>query len=357
MKFQKLSLMSAAAVLSTMVSAGAYTQPAPAPVIPTTVGNLDGMAFYVGGSLSTLGGFARNQSYTLGTAEAGPNNSGTAGYASDATVPVTPGTLTQYSATAVSSDITSTVNSLKFGGEGHLGAYFGVAEGFGLGIEAFGVTRTSFNPVSSVSFRDVGNSTSAITLSTGTPVVDDNANIVTTGLDISPKSLGYGFRVQPTVMLSDVFGMYASIGYGSQKWEGTLTNNEYFSITNQDSTYTASSEYASGITGIAGQAISKTFSGMNYGLGSVFNIDEVISVYTSVEVQQFSTYSKNAVAAPIAVTTIPTSVTAAIAVPSSATNMFTGGATSIVDAGSTATPSSIKLQLNTYSVGVDYAFA
>ena len=362
MKFQKLGLISAAAVLASMVSAGAYTHPAP--VVPTSVGNLDGLAFYVGGALSSLGGSARNQSFTTGSAAASANKTASTSLVAGSTYAVTPDALNAFSLTTTSSDITSTVNALKFGGEGHLGAYVGVTEGFGISLEAFGVTRTSFNPVSTVTVADVSTSTSSaltapVSATTGTSTAGSNpvGNTVTTGLDISPKSMGYGFRVQPTVMLSDDYGVYASVGYGSQKWEGTLTNSEFFQITNQYNANTATSAYASGTTGSAGQAISKTLKGMNYGVGSIFNIDETISVYSAVEVQKFSTYSVNAVGSTVASTTIPTTATAQVGASTAVQTMFTGGATSIVDAGTTATPSAIKLQLNTYSVGIDYTFA
>lgn len=361
MKLHKLGLISAAAVLTTMVSAGAYTQPAPAPVIPTPVGNLDGIAFYVGGALSSLGGSARNQSFTTGSATQFDYDATTAESNGDAVV-VAADVANAYTMSTNSSDYTSTVNSLKFGGEGHLGAYIGIADGFGVSLEAFGVTRTSFNPVSTVTFADASTSSTVLEVSDlaasgDTPV----ANTITTGLDIAPKSLGYGFRIQPTVMLSDVFGMYASVGYGSQKWEGTLSNSEFFAINNHVTADTSTTT-AAGVTGSAGQAISKNLSGMNYGIGSVFNIDETISVYTAIEVQKFSSYSLNAVGATIATTTAPLSVinttgSTTVATSGSETVMYRGGDTLIVDNGTAGTPSSITMQLNTYSIGLDYAFA
>lgn len=339
MKFQKVSLISAAAVLASLVSAGAYTQPAPH--IPTPVGNYDGHAFYVGGAISGLSGYARNQSYTLGSASVSSTG-------------VTPQTFAS-SATSIAADYTSTVNSFKFGGEAHLGAYFGVSEGYGLSVEVFGVTRTSFNPVSTISVQDGSSSTtSSITLDSSqsnSTATQPNANLATIGLNTQPQNLGYGVRVMPTVMLGEQFGMYASVGYGSQKWQGTLSNSEFFAVANQYSSSVTNGSNMSGTTGASGQSISTTLNGVNYGLGSMFNIDETVTLYTSVEVQTFNNFAVNAVGATIASTDAPT-VTDAAATPT-----YTSGTTQIVDAGTTATPSTLSFQLNTYSIGIDYAFA
>lgn len=336
MKFHKLGLTTAAAVLASIVSAGAYTQPAPQ--IATAIGSgVDGFSLYIGGAMSQLGGSVENsqsvKSYT------------TTYSASTAQTAVGTG-----ANAAITQSEVLTVTGLKFGGEGHLGAYFGVAEGFGVGIEAFGVTRTSFNPISSteVLSNDAAGSTTVLTSAnavTGTSAaVNPTANAYNLGLNIKPNSLGYGVRMMPTVMISDQFGMYVSVGYGSQKFQGTLTNSAF--------SYAASKYYASttGATGgtavgtvsIAG-TLSKNLSGINYGMGSFFNVDETISISSGLEVQKFNTYD----------------VSDLNAVPGSSTRSTTSGnitgSTDIAQA-STTVPSTLKVQLNTYSVGIDYAF-
>ena len=305
MKFQNIGLITSTAVLSSIITAGAYTQPAPHTPMPVGNGN-DGFAFYVGGAFSSLGGSVNNQSFVkLAVNDTGiPFNR----YISNSTV--------------------STVNSLKFGGEAHLGMYFGGAEGYGIGLEGFGVARSQFN---------VGNSTSWIT--TGPGMTEEHKQ----GVEIHAENFGYGLRVQPTVMFSDQFGMYASVGYGSQKLDGKLIN----SVTSSLKPVPANAVEL--LLNPNGQELKMTLSGINYGLGSVFNFNDNLSIYANAEIQQFNSYSLNKAGDPISSFTATTTGTAAI--PSTTLT------SSVHDNGTADAPSAISIQLNTYSIGVDYAFA
>ena len=383
MKFHTLGLTTAAAVLASIVSAGAYTTPAPHIATPVG-GGADGYSFYIGGALSQVGGSVLNTQSTTAITALTTNTSAagvsgaitTAGVASTAAA-----TAGSYSALTYTEALT--VSALKFGGEGHLGAYFGVAEGFGFGIEAFGVTRTSFNPTSSIKVVSNTQSNPASVVTSNTPGttasqaagsntgngISPTVNTLTAGLDIKPNSLGYGFRVMPTVMISDQFGMFASIGYGSQKFKGTLTNSDFSHQGNLAQTGLqglGDSYYAIGTSSITG-AISKNLTGVNYGFGSFFNVDETISIFSGFEVQKFKTYDVTSLNTSVKTgATTPTPVVSATAglatapawkaVTTTATGSYVTGTTTIADASSASSPSSIKIQLNTFSVGVDYAF-
>jgi len=358
MKFHKLGLTTAAAVLASIVSAGAYTQPAPQ--IATPVGSgVDGFVLYIGGGLSQLGGSVQNsQSVKSSTAISSGSTAQVAipSSSSQSVANAAEAAETAYTAlgvyglgsnAAITQSEVLTVTGLKFGGEGHLGAYFGVAEGFGVGIEAFGVTRTSFNPISSTTIlsNDLIGSTTALTATNAvagtSATVEPTADAYTLGVNIKPNSLGYGVRMMPTVMISDQFGMYVSVGYGSQKVQGTLTNTAFSYVANQYYAAAASGT-ATGTASITG-TLSKSLSGINYGIGSFFNVDETISIFSGLEVQKFNTYD---------VSSLNTGTRAPVAAGSS-----TGvtGVTTIAQA-STTVPSTLKVQLNTYSVGIDYAF-
>ena len=339
MKFHKLGLTTAAAVLASIVSAGAYTQPAPQ--IATPVGSgVDGFSLYIGGGLSQLGGSVENSQSVM---------SSTALLVGDSTSAVASTTIG--SNAAITQSEVLTVSGLKFGGEGHLGAYFGVAEGFGVGVEAFGVTRTSFNPISSTTVLsndksgDVTVSLTPLTTANavaGTSSTDPTADAYTLGVNIKPNSLGYGVRMMPTVMISDQFGMYVSVGYGSQKVQGTLTNTAFAYLGNQ---YNSNKNAQIGTASITG-TLSKNLSGINYGMGSFFNVDETITIFSGLEVQKFNTYD---------VSSLNTDTNTSASTPSPTVLNAVSG-TTIIAQTSTAVPSTLKVQLNTYSVGIDYAF-
>lgn len=336
MKFHKLGLTTAAAVLASIVSAGAYTQPAPH--IATPVGSgVDGFSLYIGGGLSQLGGSVENsQSVKSFTTLLVGNGTGTAA------------STTNGSNAAITQSEVLTVSGLKFGGEGHLGAYFGVAEGFGVGVEAFGVTRTSFNPISSTTVlsNDTPGSTTVLTSANANAGATANTNnptadAYTLGVNIKPNSLGYGVRMMPTVMISDQFGMYVSVGYGSQKFQGTLTNSAFAYLGNL---YNTGLNAQIGTAVLTNGTLNKSLSGINYGMGSFFNVDETISIFSGLEVQKFNTYD---------VSSLNTGAKTSASTPT--TLNAVSGTTTIAQA-STTVPSTLKVQLNTYSVGIDYAF-
>lgn len=371
MKFRttKKALLSMGLIASVAV-AGSYTPPAAH--IATPVGSgVDGVVFYAGGALSTLNGYYRNQTAVSASGQNSIYNLNNTGSEYDLGNSQVQAQARAYSA-LLNADYTGTVTSLKLGGEAHLGMYFGLTEGFGLGLEVFGVTRTSFNPSTTFSVVSADATVAGLAnaeVSTSIPTAAPGAvyNVVSAGLNIKPTSLGYGLRVQPTVMISDQFGVYASVGYGSQKWEGSVNNSVFFAGANQYTT--AAGNYAdAGVLGDA-QSISKNFSGLNYGLGSIINIDDSISFFTAAEVQTFSSYTVNKVGATIA-------ATAALPEHPKWTDLQAAGATGVtvdnnvgpasvitlptaqlVDASTAALPSKLSLQLYTFSVGIDYAFA
>jgi len=411
--------------ITTVLFAGAYTQQVSSkPHIPLAVGGeANGYSIYVGGAISGIGGSVQNvqnlTSVSTGNLWLSGDyfnhvtdtyiiSGGISAYNANGlfTVPESTGTET-YTANNAAQEVSSmminntmTASSIKFGGEAHLGVYAGVSEGFGIGLEVFGVSRSSFNPTNKVVGEYVftaddlvlsDNYTNPATirnLSYSLPTINYEASF-----NIKPTNIGFGVRLIPTVMLSDQFGMFASIGYGSQKFTGNAYYNPIHNVY-YSQTIIANFEYNA--PAARSYSLDKTLTGINYGLGTFFNIDEKLSVSTAFEIQDFGSYdtsssltntpstkwtpSNTVTITPAAFKFSDSGDTSGYAITVDSASQITTANTvqytgydsnglqitdftslqpqfAVYDSNVSSSPnSSISVQFHTFSVGIDYAF-
>lgn len=317
-----------------------------------------GYTYYAGGSIGGFEGHARLIQNIQGNAESeiyiysGDIETG------DSVTATTLGDAREYSMSSWAMNYTLTDQELRYGAEGHIGAFLSASPRWSLGLEAFIQTKKTFNPSSSILISDASCSTTSLTAPLATSVGQDtdsnpNANTLLGAFTVEPYSAAYGVRVMPTVMLKPDIYMYASLGYNFQRWNLTQ-NGEMFRLGNlyvNDSVDTQ--DYVSAITTTDPNPIMKTLGGLNYGLGFMVNYDEKISFYSSVEIQRYASYEPFARGSTIASTDIANPITYQGEDSDNTTILYVGEFTNLIDAGTTTNPSRISISTITYSLGIN----
>lgn len=313
--------------------------------------------FYFGGSMSGFEAHARRSEETEGLAVSDCYTYTGELVSGSSYAPVASGQPT-YSKNLWLSDYTLTGDDFQYGGEGHVGVFFATASKWRLGLEALIQSKAKINYAAPIV---IGNATSSdVPLETpfateaGTST-DNNpvANTFTGSFSLVPKDIAYGIRMMPAYMITDALALYAAFGYGFQRWNMT-TSTEFFEIGNQYlNGNVATEDFVSGTTASKNTSIFKTLGSYSYGVGGMVHLDDGISIYSGVEIQQYADYNPSA--GVFAKTHVPSKVTFIGSSNDSAVDeqFYWAQQTSLTDVGTGDHQSFVAIRTITYSLGIN----